>query len=138
MIKRQIANSVKNDLKKKIVLLSGPRQCGKTTLAKQLDLNSDYFNYDLDEDRIDLRNKSWNRKKELVIFDELHKMKSWKRWLKGIYDTEGNCPAVLVTGSAKLDLVKKTGDSLAGRFFQQRTRYSIYRNIDCSSKKVCW
>jgi hypothetical protein len=56
----------------------------------------------------------------LVIFDELHKMKNWKSWLKGIYDTRGLTPPMLVTGSARLDTARKVGDSLAGRFFQFR------------------
>ena len=47
-------------------------------------------------------------------------MKNWKSWLKGIYDTEGVPPAIIVTGSAKLDVYRKVGDSLAGRFFQFR------------------
>lgn len=47
-------------------------------------------------------------------------MKEWKRWLKGVYDTEGIPPQLLVTGSAKLDTFTKVGDSLAGRYFQFR------------------
>ncbi len=64
--------------------------------------------------------RSWDRKKSLIIFDELHKLKNWKAWIKGIYDTEGIPPSLVVTGSAKLDTYKKVGDSLAGRFFQFR------------------
>ena len=63
---------------------------------------------------------SWDRKKSLIIFDELHKMPQWKRWLKGIFDTEGVKPPILVTGSAKLNTYKKVGDSMAGRYFQYR------------------
>ncbi len=98
----------------------GPRQCGKTTLAKQLYTDFDYFNYDAAEDRLALKEKSWDRQKKLIIFDELHKMDNWKRWLKGIYDTEGIPPEYLVTGSARLDVHRKVGDSLAGRYFQYR------------------
>ncbi len=64
--------------------------------------------------------KSWDRSKQLVIFDELHKMKQWKRWLKGVFDTESIPPQLLVTGSAKMDIHKRVGDSLAGRYFQYR------------------
>lgn len=117
---RDLQSHILEDLPQKIVLLTGPRQCGKTTLAKQLRPNYDYFNYDSAEDRLMLQEKSWDRKKPLIIFDELHKMKSWKRWLKGIYDTEGIPPQLLVTGSARLDVHRKVGDSLAGRFFQYR------------------
>lgn len=108
------------DLGKKIVLLTGPRQVGKTTLSKMLSRSFDYFNFDNPEHRLALRDRSWDRKKELVIFDELHKLKKWKSWLKGVYDTEDRHPGLLVTGSAKLDTYRKVGDSLAGRFFQFR------------------
>ena len=80
----------------------------------------EYYNYDLAEDRVALMEKSWRRNCELVIFDELHKLKNWKSWLKGIYDTRGTTPPILVTGSAHLDIARKMGDSLAGRFFQYR------------------
>ncbi|MEA3546546.1 MAG: ATP-binding protein [Thermodesulfobacteriota bacterium] len=119
-MKRVLTNHIRADLAKKIVLLTGPRQAGKTTLAKMIDPSFDYFNYDSAEHRLALMEKSWDRAKSLVIFDELHKMKEWKSWLKGVYDTEKRPPALLVTGSAKLDTYRKVGDSLAGRFFQYR------------------
>lgn len=119
-MKRYLKKYIQFDLDKKIVLITGPRQCGKTTLAKQLFDQYDYFNYDSAEDRLALKHKTWDRKKPLIIFDELHKMKQWKRWLKGVYDTEGIPPELLVTGSAKLNTYKKVGDSLAGRYFQYR------------------
>jgi hypothetical protein len=119
-MERYLQPYIQKDLPDKIVLLTGARQCGKTTLARQLELALDYFNYDAKEDRLSLQKKTWDRKKSLLIFDELHKMKQWKRWLKGIYDTEGLRPKILVTGSAKLNIYKKVGDSLAGRYFQYR------------------
>ena len=61
--------------------------------------------------------QSWNRRKQYVIFDELHKKLKWKSWLKGIFDSEGIPPGLVVTGSAKMALLKKAGDSMAGRFF---------------------
>jgi len=117
---RYLEKYIQADLEKKIVLLTGPRQAGKTTLAKMLAESYDYFNYDNAEHRLELLEKSWDRAKPLVIFDELHKMKYWKSWLKGIYDTEKIPPAIIVTGSAKLEAYKKVGDSLAGRFFEFR------------------
>lgn len=118
---RYLLPLIRSDLEKKTVLLSGPRQAGKTTLAKMLFPGStEYLNYDSSIGRKTIREESWLRKSDLVIFDELHKMKSWKRWIKGIYDTEGVRPRILVTGSARLDLFRKGGDSLAGRFFLYR------------------
>ncbi|MBU2645866.1 ATP-binding protein [bacterium] len=119
-MKRYLEKYISEDLQKKIVLLTGPRQTGKTTLSKMLTADFDYFNYDSAEDRLSLLEKSWDRSREVLIFDELHKLKNWKSWLKGIYDTEGVPPAIIVTGSAKLDTYRKAGDSLAGRFFQFR------------------
>lgn len=119
-MKRYLEAPIKDDLGKKIILLTGPRQTGKTTLSKMLTSRFDYYNYDSTEDRISLLDKSWDRSKDLIIFDELHKHKNWKSWLKGIYDTEGIPPSLVVTGSAKLDTYRKMGDSLAGRFFQFR------------------
>lgn len=117
---RYLATPIKKDSDKKIILLSGPRQSGKTTLTKQLFAHFDYLNYDSSEDRGALLKKHWRRDVECVLFDELHKMPEWKRWLKGIYDTEGNRPRLIVTGSANLDTFRKVGDSLAGRYFQFR------------------
>jgi hypothetical protein len=114
---RSIIPFVKNDFPEKIVLLTGPRQSGKTTLARMLVKDFDYFNYDLAEHRMALMEKSWRRDCVLVIFDELHKMKNWKSWIKGIYDMRGLKLPMLVTGSAQLDTARKMGDSLAGRFF---------------------
>ena len=115
-----IQESIKNDLKSKIVLLSGPRQVGKTTLSKNLITPYEYINYDIPEDRILLSERSWKKDTNLVIFDEIHKMKNWKSYLKGIYDHPTKNYPILVTGSARLEVSKKMGDSLAGRFFSYR------------------
>ncbi len=119
-MERYLTKYIQEDLDKKIILLTGPRQTGKTTLSKMLKNDFDYFNFDNPDDRLSLQKKSWDRSKELVVFDELHKLKNWKSWLKGVYDTEKTPPAIVVTGSAKLDTYRKVGDSLAGRFFQFR------------------
>lgn len=119
-MKRSIENRITTDLESKIVLLSGPRQVGKTTLTKQLEMNFVYLNYDSEFDRKVISSGLWDRDCELVIFDELHKKKKWKGWIKGIYDTENIPPRIIVTGSARLDTFRKGGDSLAGRHFYYR------------------
>lgn len=115
--KRSIEETVLEDLNKKIVLLIGPRQVGKTTFSKSLLSSYDYLNFDSEKDKLKILKLEWDRKKSLIIFDEVHKMRNWKKWLKGIYDTEGLKQKILVTGSARLDVAKKMGDSLAGRHF---------------------
>ena len=119
-MERCLRPAIVADLERKIVLVSGPRQSGKTTLARMLHPDHQYVNHDLAEHRLLLREKSWDRRKALIVLDELHKMTDWKAWLKGVYDVEGLPPALLVTGSARLDAFRRTGDSLAGRYFHFR------------------
>ena len=119
-MERYLKKALLEDIQQKIILLTGPRQCGKTTLSLMLNDDHQYLNYDLAEHRLLIAEKSWVRNKSLIILDELHKMDEWKSWLKGIYDVEGIPPGLLVTGSAELSAFRKTGDSLAGRHFQFR------------------
>lgn len=103
-----------------MVLLAGPRQAGKTTLAKDIAKefpNSTYLNYDRIQDRKIMKDESWLPNTDLLILDEIHKMPKWKNYLKGIFDTKSEKLKILVTGSARLDLFRQAGDSLAGRYF---------------------
>lgn len=113
---------------KSMVFLAGPRQSGKTTLSKIIAksfVNSLYFNWDITDHRaLFLKNpgffESIERKDPsppLVIFDEIHKYKDWKNYLKGIYDRFHDDYRFLISGSGRLDIYQKGGDSLAGRYF---------------------
>ncbi len=118
---RYLQSSLIKDLKKKAVLLSGPRQCGKTYLSRHLFKTAvEYLNFDILKDRKKIIRQEWSRNADLLIFDEIHKMKKWKGWLKGIIDSDEFDQSILVTGSAKLNTFKKVGDSLAGRYFSFR------------------
>ncbi len=122
-MERYQKKAIIRDLDKKMVLLAGPRQAGKTTLAKEIGLlypRTTYLNYDRLEDRKIIKNESWLPSTDLLILDELHKMRKWKNYLKGIYDTKSPNLKILVTGSARLEIFNKVGDSLAGRFFLHR------------------
>jgi predicted AAA+ superfamily ATPase len=120
-MKRSIVEQIRTDLQRKVVFISGPRQVGKTTLAKMVHPSSyDYLNYDYADHRLVIKEKSWDRKKHVIILDEIHKMKNWKAWLKGIVDVESSPPHFLVTGSARLEVARKVGDSMAGRFLSHR------------------
>jgi predicted AAA+ superfamily ATPase len=114
-------NIILKDLDQKIVMLVGPRQSGKTWLAKDIANSfpkSVYLNYDQVKDRIIIQNQSWLESTDLLILDELHKMPDWKNFLKGVFDTKPNDQRILVTGSARLDVYDQLGDSLAGRYFR--------------------
>lgn len=119
---RRIAKQIKQDLEKKMVLLSGPRQCGKTTLAQNLttEAKAAYYNWDILEDKQKIKKLELDRSKSLWIFDEIHKYKTWRNWLKGVYDQYKDSKSILVTGSAKLDVYRRGGDSLQGRYFLHR------------------
>jgi predicted AAA+ superfamily ATPase len=121
---RFITSYILEDLQKKMVFVGGPRQVGKTTLAKAI-LAANfpagrYLNWDLDEDRQDILRKRWSESNPLLVFDELHKYPRWKRWVKGIYDTSHETHSFLITGSARLDVYRRGGDSLMGRYHYWR------------------
>ena len=127
-IKRYLQDRIITDLQKKMVLLGGPRQCGKTTLAEHIIQDFSYrsfaqglyLNLDSDDHRHRIFKKIWGDQDELIIFDELHKFHRWKNWIKGIYDTTKQKHRYLITGSARLDVYKRGGDSLLGRYHYWR------------------
>ena len=114
-MERYLKHQIVHDLKEKMVFLAGPRQVGKTTLAKSIEKNPQYLNWDIDEDRSKILSKEY-QKSSLWIFDEIHKYKNWRNYLKGLYDKLSSQQKILVTGSAKLNTLRKGGDSLQGRY----------------------
>lgn len=50
------------------------------------------------------------------MFDEIHKYRRWRDFLKGLSDADGEQRRILVTGSGRLDLFGFGGDSLRGRY----------------------
>ena len=119
-MKRYLYEPIKIDLSRKMVFLTGPRQIGKTFLAKQLlsEFRSpQYLNYDAVSDRRIILNQSWPLNADYLVFDEIHKMKDWKSYLKGVSDTRPANQSILVTGSARMETFRQSGESLAGRYF---------------------
>jgi len=107
---------VNADLKKKMVFIAGARQVGKTTLAKQIPgAKNGYLNWDIAKDRVSIL-KGELPPVNFMVFDEIHKYRSWRNFLKGLYDQRGDTCKILVTGSAKLDYYRFGGDSLQGRY----------------------
>lgn len=103
-----------------MVFIVGPRQSGKTWLAKDIAKDFEhtvYLNYDSSLDQKTIKTQDWLEKTELLILDELHKMPKWKNYLKGLFDTKPPHLKIIVTGSARLKAFSDAGDSLAGRYF---------------------
>lgn len=132
--------------RKKMAFISGPRQVGKTTLAKEYSKvfqDFIYKNWDESEFR-----RLWTKSPQKVfeefpnltrqrtrclILDEIHKSKGWKQKIKGLYDLHGEELAILVTGSARLNVFRKGGDSLMGRFFHFRLHPLSLGELDSQS-----
>lgn len=122
-MKRYLDDLIRQDLQKKMVLLTGPRQVGKTTLSQRLLSEfpgGQYLNFDVAAHRAVIQTQSWRMSAPLLVFDEIHKMRAWKDWLKGVYDGRAPGQSVLVTGSARMDTFRQAGASLAGRYFRLR------------------
>ncbi len=121
---RYLHQVIASDLKHKMVFLGGPRQVGKTTLARLIGAKDyrvhSYLNWDNREDRKKIISGQLPAESDLIIFDELHKYKQWKSYIKGVFDTHGDKLHILVTGSARLDLYRRGGDSLMGRYHYYR------------------
>ncbi len=108
-----------------MAFISGPRQVGKSTLARKL-LKSPHNNFSWDQTEF---RRVWSRFPEQVLqnigkgpvlLDEIHKDRKWKLKLKGIYDSFSKKIPIIVTGSARLDIYRKGSDSLLGRYIPYR------------------
>ncbi|MBI4684666.1 MAG: ATP-binding protein [Nitrospirae bacterium] len=122
--KRYLTLYIVDDLKDKMVFVGGPRQVGKTTLCRNFVAthfkNHSYFNWDNRADRKAIIAASWPGDTELLIFDEIHKYRQWKGFIKGEYDKLKDAYKFLITGSARLDLYRRGGDSMQGRYHYYR------------------
>ncbi len=122
MFQRTLIPYIKDDLKTKMVFIGGPRQVGKTTLALSLlasKSKSDpaYLNWDISRNRKSILRMEYPGESKLLIFDEIHKYSRWKAYMKGFFDEYvPNERNALVTGSARMNLYQRGGDSLLGRY----------------------
>ncbi|MEI6242311.1 MAG: AAA family ATPase [Chlamydiota bacterium] len=142
---------------RQMLFLVGPRQVGKTTTSLKVSMqekNPHYLNWDIQTDRklitegADKVFSSLNLIQDtaIIIFDELHKYRKWKTFIKGFFDKYGSKLHIIVTGSARLDIYKAGGDSLMGRYFLYRLHplsvgelaYPFLRKTDIApkSKKI--
>lgn len=116
---------------RQMAFLSGPRQVGKTTTCRGLRKSARYLTWDDQDDRrlitrgpkavaAELGLEQLGADLPLVIFDELHKYARWRTFLKGLFDAQADRLHIVVTGSARLDLFGRGGDSLMGRYLPYR------------------
>lgn len=114
--RRYLHNQVEADLERKMVFVAGARQVGKTTLARSLPGSEEgYLSWDIAEHRERILRRQLPVA-DLWAFDEIHKYRSWRDFLKGVYDGRPPHQRILVTGSARLDFYRYSGDSLQGRY----------------------
>ena len=118
--RRYLALQVRQDLTRKMVFVAGPRQVGKTTLALGFPgARGGYLSWDVAEHRERILKRQLPNSR-LWVFDEIHKYRSWRNLLKGLYDGRRAGQRILVTGSARLDFYRFGGDSLQGRYHMLR------------------
>ncbi len=134
MLTRYLEKSISEDLPEKMVFLGGPRQVGKTTLAKALGQDRfgksfRYLNWDDWDDRKRILSGTFASDEALLIFDEIHKYRHWKTFIKGFFDKNRDRYRVIVTGSSRLDVYRKGGDSLLGRYHHYRLHPLSLREI---------
>lgn len=131
---RYITDAVLQDLSERMVFIGGPRQVGKTTLSKDLIAQKfnafQYYNWDNREDRKQIMKPGWPAQADILIFDEIHKYKHWKSFIKGEYDKLKETFKFIITGSARLDVHRRGGDSMLGR-------YHYYRLHPFSVAEIC-
>jgi len=114
--RRYLVPQVDRDLRRKMVFVAGPRQVGKTTLARSLPkAGPGYLSWDVPEDR-DRIPRGELPPAPLLVFDEIHKYRRWRAFLKGVFDGRAPSQRILVTGSARLEFYRHGGESLQGRY----------------------
>ncbi|MCP5501225.1 MAG: ATP-binding protein [Leptospiraceae bacterium] len=118
---RFLASFIATDLRTKMVFIGGPRQVGKTTLAKAfISQQEQYLNWDFLEDRELIKQHKLNPELKIIVLDEIHKYIRWRTLVKGYFDKYRETLSIIVTGSARLDHSRKGGDSLQGRYYYYR------------------
>jgi predicted AAA+ superfamily ATPase len=117
---RYLSAGVLEDINEKMVFVGGPRQVGKTTFARNIIARHfkrpAYYNWDNRQDRRSILDSRWPSDADLILLDEIHKYNKWKTLIKGEYDKLKEKYKFLVTGSARMDIYRRGGDSMQGRY----------------------
>lgn len=143
-ISRYVEQAITTDIKRKMVFIGGPRQSGKTTLAKHLcrqwgfDTGERYLNWDSARDREHFMQERFPTEPGALILDEIHKYSRWRQVVKGLFDTRGDKLQIMVTGSARLDYYRRGGDSLQGRYHFHRLLPLSCAELGESTMSTIW
>lgn len=130
---RYLLAQVRSDLARKMVFVAGPRQVGKTTMALSLrNAKAGYLSWDVAEHRERIL-RGQLPPSRFWVFDEIHKYRRWRNYLKGLYDGRPAGQRILVTGSGRLDLYRFGGDSLQGRYHLLRLHPFSVGELDVRS-----
>jgi hypothetical protein len=122
---RYLKTTVAQDLRERMVFIGGPRQVGKTTFALSFlshpsEKHPAYLNWDNIKVRSSLLKGELPPREKYLVLDEIHKFARWRNLVKGFFDTEKSARAFIITGSARLDYYRRSGDSLQGRYHYYR------------------
>lgn len=123
IMNRNLETPIREALKEKMVFIGGPRQVGKTILSKLIGekfSKFEYFNWDTIKKKKEFLEGKWSSDSDLIILDEFHKYSRWKTWIKGEYDLHNDHFNFLITGSTRMNVYRKGGDSLQGRYHYYR------------------
>ena len=137
------------DFGRQMRLIAGPRQTGKTTIARSFlekcGCGKLYYNWDNRQIRDAYRKDNHffagdmfnvppgEGGKRWLCMDEIHKYPDWKNILKDFFDSYNEDAFFVVTGSARLDMMRRSGDSLAGRYLNFRLNPVTLREFSGSS-----
>jgi predicted AAA+ superfamily ATPase len=137
-INRHLTNQIKESLKHfPVVAITGPRQCGKSTLAKYLLGTKDLVYLDLEKlsDLRKLDEAEWylqSNKDKLICLDEIQRKPDIFPLLRSLTDEWGRVGSFIILGSASRDLLRQTSETLAGRISYKRLTPFLWSEINNS------
>jgi predicted AAA+ superfamily ATPase len=116
---------------RQMAFVSGPRQVGKTTTCRAVSPDAVYLNWDDQDDRRTILAgpravaeraglDEIRERPRVIVLDEIHKYRRWKTCVKGLFDRHADHARIVVTGSSRMDVYRRGGDSLMGRFLHYR------------------
>lgn len=143
MIIRKIQKEINESLAQfPAVGIIGPRQIGKTTLAKQIKekhSNSVYLDLELPSDFQKLNQAELfldELRNKLVIIDEIHHRPELFPILRGLIDKQRKPGRFLILGSASPDLIRKSSESLAGRIIYHELTSILNPELNSPTKQT--